>query len=45
VRIEVTSVPVETKKKDDSKKQDAKKRPTMKGSNSDMRKLSGPQRR
>jgi len=45
VRIEVTSVPVETKKKDDSKKQNAKKRPLMKGSNSDMRKLNGPQRR
>ena len=45
VRIEVTSVPVETNKKDDTKKQDTKKRPTMKGSSSDIRKLSGPQRR
>ena len=44
-RIEVTSVPVETKKKDDSKKQDAKKRPQMKGSSSDIRRMSGPQRR
>lgn len=45
VRIEVTSVPVETKKKDDTKKQDTKKRPMMKGSNSDIRRLNGPQRR
>jgi hypothetical protein len=45
VRIEVTSVPVETNKKDDTKKQDNKKRSLMKGSSSDIRKLSGPQRR
>lgn len=45
VRIEVTSVPVETNKKDDTKKQDNKKRTLMKGSSSDIRKLSGPQRR
>ena len=45
VRIEVTSVPVETSKKDNVKKQDTKKKSLMKGSNSDMRKLSGPQRR
>ena len=45
VRIEVTSVPVETNKKDDTKKQDTKKRPMMKGSNSDIRRLNGPQRR
>ena len=45
VRIEVTSVPVETSKKDDTKKQDNKKRTLMKGSSSDIRKLSGPQRR
>ena len=45
VRIEVTSVPVETNKKDDTKKQDNKKRPLMKGSSSDIRKLNGPQRR
>ena len=45
VRIEVTSVPVEATKKDDSKKQDMKKRPMLKGSNSDLRKLNGPQRR
>ena len=44
-RIEVTSVPVDTKKKGDSKKQDAKKRPQMKGSSSDIRKMGGPQRR
>ena len=45
VRIEVTSVPVETSKKDNVKKQDTKKKPLMKGSNSDMRRMSGPQRR
>ena len=45
VRIEVTSVPVETSKKDDTKKQDTKKRMLMKGSSSDIRKMSGPQRR
>ena len=45
VRIEVTSVPVETSKKDDTKKQDTKKRALMKGSSSDIRKMSGPQRR
>ena len=45
VRIEVTSVPVETSKKDNVKKQDTKKKSLMKGSNSDLRKLSGPQRR
>ena len=45
VRIEVTSVPVETTKKDDAKKKDAKKRPSMRGSNSDMRRMNGPQRR
>ena len=45
VRIEVTSVPVETNKKDDTKKQDNKKRTLMKGSSSDIRKLNGPQRR
>lgn len=45
VRIEVTSVPVETSKKDNLKKQDTKKKPLMKGSNSDLRKMSGPQRR
>ena len=45
VRIEVTSVPVETTKKDDAKKKDAKKRSLMRGSNSDMRRMNGPQRR
>jgi hypothetical protein len=45
VRIEVTSVPVETSKKEDTKKQDTKKRALMKGSSSDIRKMSGPQRR
>ena len=45
VRIEVTSVPVETNKKDDTKKQDNKKRMLMKGSSSDIRKFNGPQRR
>ena len=45
VRIEVTSVPVETTKKDDAKKKDEKKRPLMRGSNSDMRRMNGPQRR
>ena len=45
VRIEVTSVPVETTKKDDAKKKDSKKRPSMKGANSDMRRMNGPQRR
>lgn len=45
VRIEVTSKPVETPKKDNGKKQDTKKRPSMKGVNSDIRKLGGPQRR
>ena len=45
VRIEVTSVPVETSKKDNVKKQDTKKKPLMKGSNSDMRRMNGPQRR
>ena len=45
VTIEVTSVPVETSKKDDTKKQDTKKRSLMKGSSSDIRKMSGPQRR
>lgn len=45
VRIEVTSVPVETSKKDDVKKQDTRKRLLMKGSNSDLRRLNGPRRR
>ena len=45
VRIEVTSVPVETTKKDDVKKKDEKKSSLMRGSNSDMRRMSGPQRR
>ena len=45
VRIEVTSVPVETSKKDNVKKQDTKKKSLMKGSNSDMRRMNGPQRR
>ena len=44
-RIEVTSVPVETKKKDASRDQDAKRRPLMKGSNSDIRSMGGPRRR
>ena len=44
-RIEVTSVPVETNKKDDSKKQDTKKRSLMKGSGSDIRSMGGPRRR
>ena len=44
-RIEATSVPVETNRKDDSKKQDTKKRPMMKGSSSDIRSLGGPRRR
>ena len=45
VRIEVTSVPAETSKKDDVKKQDTRKRLLMKGSNSDLRRLNGPRRR
>ena len=45
VRIEVTSVPVETTKKNDVKKKDEKKSTLMRGSNSDMRRMSGPQRR
>ena len=45
VRIEVTSVPVETKKKDDTKKHGTKNLLLMKGSSSDMRKMNGPQRR
>jgi len=45
VRIEVTSVPVETTKKNDAKKKDEKKRSLMRGSNSDMRRMTGPQRR
>ena len=45
VRIEVTSVPVETTKKNDAKKKDEKKRSLMRGSNSDMRRMNGPQRR
>ena len=45
VRIEVTSVPVETSKKDDVRKPDTKKKSLMKGSNSDLRKMNGPQRR
>ncbi len=45
VRIEVTSVPVETTKKNDVKKKDEKKSSLMRGSNSDMRRMSGPQRR
>ena len=45
VRIEVTSVPVETTKKDDVKKKDEKKSTLMRGSNSDIRRMSGPQRR
>ena len=44
-RIEATSVPVETNRKDDSKKQDTKKRPMMKGSSSDIRSMGGPRRR
>ena len=43
-RIEATSVPVETNRKDDSKKQDTKKRPMMKGSSSDIRSMGGPRR-
>ena len=45
VRIEVTSVPVETTKKNDAKKKDEKKRSLMRGSNSDIRRMNGPQRR
>ena len=45
VRIEVTSVPVETDKKDDAKKRDTKKKPLMKGSSSDIRSMGGPRRR
>ena len=45
VRIEVTSVPVETTKKTDVKKKDEKKSSLMRGSNSDMRRMNGPQRR
>ena len=45
VRIEVTSVPVETSKKDNLKKQDTKNKTLMKGYNSDLRKLNGPQRK
>ena len=44
VRIEVTSVPVETDKKDNAKKRDTKKKPLMKGSSSDIRSMGGPRR-
>ena len=47
VKIEITTPPPEEKpgRKADAKKRETKPRPSMKGSNSDIRTLRGPQRR
>ena len=47
VRIEVTTPPPEEKpdRKSDAQKRESKPRPTLKGSNSDIRTLHGPRRR